>query len=216
MGKKIIFKVAEILTACAILILILINFGCSSSKYLLSENDDFISIFTKEELMDLQILFDFFNQKISSDCDYRDLDKCYYTYLERNSTAYETGFTEFNIPIAEQLDIYSRISDSTFHTIWCFGWAVYQDYPQDTFKHITYNPDGKYFKLLKRIGENDEIVEDYYKTIELVGDIAPSNIIEFVANYRAFNFGDLRIKFFIAIHYLTLNDQNERKEKHKE
>ena len=126
----------------------------------------------------------------------------------------ETGEMQLNIPFDQQLQVYNQLSDSVIPEIWSLeAIQVYGDSPQDTFRTIQISLEGKYFEFLKETAKEDKLAKNYYDAISAAGDISPSLIHKILAYYDDYNTQDIRVKLIIAIHYLTLNDIFERKEK---
>jgi len=193
-------------------ILGLTNFCVSQSS--LIDNKTFKKTFSVTEIQDIQLLFDFFNESICSDSKNQELTNCYKEFFKRMEKTEETGDFQLNIPFDRQKDIYQRFSDSTFSEIWSFArnWG-YRDAPQDTFRSVYFNPNGKYLAFLKRTGRTNKVIKNYYELLVVAGYITPSILAIVLLNYDNFDINDVRVKFIVAIHYLTLNDQFERKEK---
>src|SRR5690606_37030705 len=120
---------------------------------------------------------------------------------------------EIKIPFSEQQKLYDSISDSTFNQIWCLGKSWKRDSP-DTLKHIGLRYDGKYSEFLKSFGKENKVIQGDYQTFEDAGAISPSMVAGLLFNYEDYDVRDIRIKLIVAIHYLTMSDQNERKEEY--
>jgi len=188
--------------------------NCSVRQDQLADNKTFRKTFSKTEIKDLQLLFDFFNKSICSEEEAQDLTSCYKDFFKRMEKSEETGDIQLNIPFGKQQKIYEQFSDSTFFEIWNYGISYrHRDAPLDTFRTVYFAPDGKYLEFLKRTGKNDKVIENYYESVVAAGDIPPSIIAGLLVNHKYYDIDDLRVKFIVAIHYLTLNDHFERKEK---
>ena len=199
------------------LIIIILVFGiinCLVAQNRLSDNKTFRKTFSTTEIKDLQLLFDFFNESICSITIAQNLNDCYQEFFSIMEKSVQTGNIQLNIPFEKQTEIYERFSDSTFYKIWTFGkiWN-YPEAPQDTFRRVYFTPNGKYLDFLKRTGRRNKVIRNYYEIALTTGDISPTMIAGLLVNYRYFDIKDIRVKFIIAIHYLTLNDQFERKER---
>lgn len=118
-----------------------------------------------------------------------------------------------NISFDEQLKIYSQISDSTFHEIWSFGQTVYRENKMDTFRSIFINPKGKYFKFLEALAKEDEVLNDYYLQVLNTGDVLQFYQLDDLLKASNFGVEDIRVRFVIAINFLTLNDDFYRRDR---
>ena len=197
-----------------LLIFILTLINCSGKKNKLADSDTFLKSFNQTEIEDLQLLFNFFNESICSSKEKESIDECYDYFFKKMEKGADTGNMELTLDFENQKRIYNPFSDSTFNEIWAYGksWN-YRDYPKDTFRTVSLNLKGQYINFLKEVGKTDKVIKNYYEAIEVAGDISPSLIAGLLMNHDSYNVKDIRVKFIIAIHYLTLNDQYKRKEK---
>jgi hypothetical protein len=191
-------------------LIVLLNCSGSYQKDLQS-SPTLKSIFTPPEIQDLSILLEFFQDEICSlqQSDYSDISKCYASYLDRLKKSSANGKIEINIPYESQKILYSQISDSTFNEIWSFekGWVPHTS---DTLMHIYFNPRGKYIEFLEELGKENQAILDYYRSYVETGDISPSMVASLLENHKSYDVHDIRVQLFVAIHYLTLNDQLHR------
>lgn len=213
--RNIAAKAVDALRLLLFLIPILFLLSCSHSSNDLSENKTFQKVFTASEINDLQRLFDFFNESICSSTS-QDLDKCYEAFLTKTKAGVDTTTGEFwiDVPFDKQREFYNSIDSSVFNEIWWLGKA-YHPNGGDTTQYIYLNPEGKYLEFLNAVGENDEVISNYTLRIEnFAGEIPPSLITGVLIGYKNFNIYDIRVKFILAIHYLTLNDRMYRDEEY--
>lgn len=188
--------------------------SCSAPEDKLIGHSSFRKSFTKTEIADLQLLFDFFNRSICIDGETESLTDCYLDFFKRMEDSVEAGVFPLNIPFESQKEIYEQFSDSSFFRIWTFSnRAVYREHPTDTFRSIYFRPEGKYFDFLRNTSQDDPVIDTYYKELKAAGDITPSLIWGLLTEYDHYNIEDIRVKFIVAIHYLSLNDQYHRRER---
>jgi len=186
-----------------------ISFG-SCQPQTLDSKTDINQIFSKTEIDDLNRILYFFESKI---CQTDKKMECYQNFFIDMAKTEETGNFELNIDFRDQKKLYESINAYTFNEIWLYGLALpYPDNP-DTMKYITINQNGKYFEFLESLSEDSEKIKNYRETMILAGDISPTTFHDVLMNYKYYDISDIRIRLFIAIHYLTLNDQYERVEK---
>jgi len=109
--------------------------------------------------------------------------------------------------------MYRQINKSTFDEIWTL--FEYKGFKPDTMiefgLRINYNFNGKYYKFLKEFGKDNKYIEHYFDTHEQLKDFAPTMLFYLMENYDKINVKDIRVQLLIAIHFLTLNDLNERR-----
>ena len=191
--------------------------SCSTSESIeLKSNKTISETFNESEIKDLQIIFDFFNGQIcdSKKMDYDSLNECYEKYCSEIRKQQKLG-NEFNIKVnfEQQIEMYKKVNKSTFNQIW--GLSKSWNYKtSDTLKYLGLNTIGKYNVFLKKYGEENKPIFDYYENFNATGDISPSMNASLIMQYELYDISDLRTKLIIAIHYLTLNDQNTRNEKY--
>lgn len=192
----------------------LTNFSIGQEK--LSDSKAIRKTFSEAEIQDLQLLFDFFNRSICSHDSYPNLTECYQSFFKQVEETLERNDLQLPIPYDFQKKVYAQISDSTFYQIWTVeGREVFSDFPLDTFRLASINPKGKFVKFLKRAGKKDKELKRYYETFRAAGDLTPSMIAGLLVNHDLYTIADLQVKFVVAIHYLTLNDRFNRREKVK-
>ena len=119
-----------------------------------------------------------------------------------------TGFIDVRIPYREQQKMYSLLSDSTFNHIWRIDHRWYRSVSNDAdtieTKEIVYID--KYLKFLKKFGKDNNIVERCYNNLVQSGDYPLACMGLIMSEYEQLDIKDVRIQFFLAIHFLTLND----------
>lgn len=197
-----------------ITILFLINFSAKSQERL-NDNSTIKTVFNEIEIQDLETILIFFDNKI---CETENIDKsnildCYLSFFERMAKSENAGIIEFRIPFNEQENIYKSINQTTFDEIWTFG-KNWKRETNQAFKYLTYNLKGKYAKYLEKLGIENRIIKTYIESLYAAGDISPSIFANVLMGYKNYDITNSQIRLMIAIHYLTLNDQNNRTEKY--
>lgn len=193
--------------------LILSIASCSVEKGSLGDDKTIKESFSETEIQDLQLLIDFFHKTI---CDSdKDLEDCYYHFFQKNKLATDLGTMYLPIPFENQQEVYKKFQDSTFYQVWAFGKTSTRDNPTDTLREVYFRWDGKFMNFLKKAGKKDEFIKNYYESVQKEGGPPLSLIEGIIMNYDKLNIEDQKVKFVIAIHYLTINDQYKRREKVK-
>ena len=167
------------------------------------------SNFTNEQIADLNRISDFFKDQIciNKDADFRSCyEKIPHDYLQ----AYGSGFWT-NINFEKQKELYSQISKSTFNEIWKFCRTTHTKSGLD-FKSICAISNGKYQKYLADLGKSNPRIAEYAKRIWNSGDYDSFdfNFREIIEDKKDFNLKDPNIQLILAIHYLSLSDQDQR------
>ena len=170
--------------------------------------------FNKSEIKDLQKIFDFFNSEICAS-NYEKLNECYLHYcLGIKSQIEKTTDFNTNLNYKKQENLYSKIHNNTFKEIWNYQKSLPINERKDTLKFLGLNYEGKYRKFLNEYGKENKEIESYAESFNVSAGLSPSMIAELSFNYESFNIYEMKTKLIIAIHYLTLNDQNWRNEKY--
>ncbi|WP_346860149.1 hypothetical protein [uncultured Draconibacterium sp.] len=190
--------------------------SCTTQKSRDLSNDNLITMtFSATEINDLVIIQDFFDNCIGlAENEKQDnIDKVYFDFFQQNSDI--TKATDLKIPIdfEKQKGLYNQIDKKTFEDIWSIDRFIKRD-SNDTLKNVGLNRHGKYFEFLKLLGGQDSTINKYYNTLEVAGDISPSMVADLAINHEKYDIKDPKVRLVIAIHYLTLNDKFERKEKY--
>ena len=189
-------------------IILQLNFSCKS-QYSVTELK---SNFSTEEISDLNKISDFFKNQMCLNTD-SDFKTCYeripHEYLEATGNPFW-----LNINFEKQRELYSKISKSTFDKIWMFCKA--RNYPSGLeSKSLCAVANGKYYEYLKNIGSTNPRIAKYAEQINASGDF---NSMHFhywnvLKKKKYFDLNDPNIQLILAIHYLSLNDQEKRMEK---
>ena len=118
------------------------------------------------------------------------------------------------VDFEKQKELYNSISKSTFDEIWEFGKATYPDTGLE-LKNLGSKYNGKYQKFLTEFGKNNPEVKNYADRLIEAGDFESVGWLQqsIYKNPKEFDLEDPNIQLLIAIHYLTLNDQQKRTDK---
>jgi uncharacterized membrane protein len=199
--------------AILISFLILAAVSCKDAEHKLFDNKTIREVFTEAEIEDLQLLYDFFTESICSEFGgTENIIECYEKFLEKSFNIYSDGNFEISIPFDSQLKIYEQISSATFDEIWAFAKSWRPRNQEDTLKMLDINTQSKYGSFLEETSITDKIIKGYFESLTSAGSISPTLIEDVYVNYRSYNIKDIRVRFIIAIHYLTLNDVFNRNE----
>jgi len=194
-------------TILFILVIILsqFNFSCKS-QYSVNELN---KSFSNEEIADLNKIVDFFKNEM---CLYTNSDfkNCYkripHEYLEATGNPFW-----ININFEKQRKLYNQISKSTFNKIWMF--CKTRNYTNGLeSKSICAISNGEYYNYLKNIGNKNPRIAKYAEQINASGDFLSMNFHywNILKLKKYFDLNDPNIQLILAIHYLSLNDQEKR------
>jgi len=167
------------------------------------------NIFTGEEIQDLEKIVTFFNESIckSENIDSVDVDECYEQFFIRMHKAADSGKIDIQILHQSQDKLIADLDKNTVDQIWLRTDRIMGS---DTLEALQYRRDGKFVEFLRALGQDNENVKDYVELLEIFGIVSPSMLSDPIVNYQEYNIQDKRMKLMIAVHYLTLNEQNRK------
>jgi len=196
-----------------IAIVLLIGFSANAQGKL-HLNSTIKSVFNEAEIRDLELVMDFFKERICSSkvLDEKNEIDCYKNFIKRALYLAKKGDEITIVPLFKQKELYSKINQTTFDEIWEFGYLWNPNSP-DTLKVIDFNTKGKYSEYLKNLGEDSRLIERYYESFINAIGISPS-LWAFLLEQKYYNIEDIRLRLVIAISYLTINDYGQRNEKY--
>lgn len=206
---------------CSILIFL---FSCNNENTSQLESN---KIFTQSETKEIIKLLQKFDTEI---CKFEkkeneDFSECYQSFFERILKETEGGNYNIGIDKNNQLKIVESLSPDLKKEFWIETKGVINRRIQNSKSNEIF-PDsiqfiniskGKYFEYLeKEISQIDSKTAEYFEKYSLAMTISPSVFSDVIVNYKDYNIKDDRIRLLIAIHYLTLNDDNlKRKESYE-
>ncbi|QDH80686.1 hypothetical protein FKX85_17220 [Echinicola soli] len=188
------------------ILILQLNFSCKTQYSTTELNENF----TSEQIADLKKITDFFQEQMCLKME-SDFKTCYertpHEYLEATGNGFWT-----NINFEEQKKLYEQISKSTFDEIWDFCETTYFHPNETKVKEICAVYNGKYQKFLSDLGNSNPAIAEYLKKIQASGDYSYSNIRYWnvLNDKKHFDLNDPNIQLILAIHYLSMNDQESR------
>jgi hypothetical protein len=184
-----------------------VNLSCKTQYSATELNNNF----TTEQKADLKKITNFFKNQMCLNMD-SDFKTCYeqipHEYLEATGNQFWT-----NINFKKQKKLYEQISKSTFDEIWILCKST--EYETGKEKHsLCPNLTGKYYNYLSDYGKQNPAISEYAKKINASGDFFIMDIRYWnVLNVKKhFDLSNPNIQLILAIHYLSLNDQEKRNE----
>lgn len=195
------------MTRILYIILISISVSSCSQKFRSTELKD---NFSGAEIKDLQQLTSFFQSQMCGSTD--EFSSCIDSLIPYLG---EYGYIPIleNVDFEEQKELYSNFESDLFSQIWDFGKARNMR-DNKTYKSIRLNTEGKYSLFLKDLSKRNSDLEQYYESIMGAGDWESMGLLQqrIYTNPEHYNLKDPSIQVLIAVHYLTQNDEQKRKE----
>jgi len=190
-----------------------LNFSCKTQYSTTELNDNF----TPEQIADLKKITDFFKEQMCLKME-SDFKTCYertpHEYLEATGNGFWT-----NINFEEQKKLYDQISKSTFDEIWAFCETIYFHPNKTKTKEICAVYNGKYQKFLADLGNSNPRIAEYLKRIQVSGNYSWMDIQHWDVlkkNKKYFDLNDPNTQLILAVHYLSMNDQESRNKELRE
>ena len=196
-----------------ILSIILISisaFSCSQKSHSSELEDNF----HETEIQDLQRLTSFFQDQM---CGSNDKFKpCLDSLIPH---LVESGYQAIleNIDFEEQQALYASFKTDLFSEIWEYS-KVKNIQENKYYKLIAFKIDGKYASFLKDLAKRNLELEEYYDRMMESGDWESLGLLQqrIYTNPDHYDLKDPAIQVLIAVHFLTQNDQQKRKEAWRE
>lgn len=206
------YRVPAWIVCMGIASLCLTQISCEKKTVGLEKYPDVQAIFTEAEIRDLNTILGFFETQI---CDlmqvYGDSTKhCYPPFFQNVASVDATGVMYVPVPFHAQLEMYKQLSPTAFTEIWLRGTAVDQ-VTRDTSYRMSLSFEGKYMQFLDSLVTDYQIIDSYRQALKSSRHISRPMIETVLYNGPQYNINDLRMRLFVAMHYLTLNDTYERK-----
>ena len=191
--------------------LLFIGMGCQSHP---KEHADYTTIkevFEPHEIEELEHILSFFRTAIcqSEKLESEDFLTCYDSYFERMKKNYEAGSIEIQIPYSDQQQLFDKLDTVLFKEIWGSTSMATNPSHSEHFEVNMLNLEGKYMEFLKSYGKENLMVEFYRDKLESAGIITPAMLGAIIMDHERHEIKDKRFQLLVAIHYLTLNEDNK-------
>ncbi len=195
------------MTRILYIILIILSSTSCSQKF---RSTELKSNFSETEIRDIQKLTNFFKVQMCGETD--DFKSCTDSIIPHLG---EYGWQPIldNVDFDAQKELYSRFESDLFSEIWDF--CKSRDLRENkSYKSLCLNQDGKYVQFLKDLSDRNPELEQYYESIIGAGDWESMGLLQqrVYTNPEYYELKDPSIQVLIAVHYLTQNDQQKRKE----
>ena len=156
------------------------------------------------ELRDLLATFDNHIMKIAGS-----KNNSYNTFFKIMSEA-KTGKEIINISdsLFNVIDIENLLSKSTFSKIWEYRVNKSPDISLESNIQLSLKYNSEYQAFLKKLAHvKGGLIQDYYENFEIGGDLSPSMVAMVQKQSDLLDINDQNVRLVIAIHYLTLAQQ---------
>lgn len=191
-----------------ILLILILNLSCKSQF----STPELKASFSADQIADLKKITDFFEKQICEN-EQTNFKNCFETILpDLINLGYEPIFER--VDFQKQRELYQSIGKDTFKEIWNFCISTNSQTNQKHQSLCARGIDGKYANFLLTIGKNNKLVKEYADRLIASGDFESSTLLQqwIYTNKVSFDLENPNIKLIIAIHFLSINDQEKRTE----
>lgn len=175
--------------------------------------------FNQEEIAQLDSIRTFFNNYVLNTCEgEKTINVCYQQFFGQLLENIEVQ-TQYHIgvPYAEQEELYEQINEGLFGSIWRH--STPKVYVPSVDSLVTYSTidlrsqDSRYMEFLKDVSAEEPYFGKYIEPIIDFGHLSPSLTQGMLYNHRDLDFSNERHQLILAIHFLTVNDQEANQPK---
>jgi hypothetical protein len=169
-------------------------------------------IFTKREIQDLTTILSFFEHQICDMLQVRSdsVADCYQALFRNMERTQKSGFLYVPVQFDAQEEMYAQLDSTMFTEVWLKGTGINQE-TGDTVVRISLNHEGKYAQFLDSLKTDYPVLTAYINSFKSERKVTPKMIDSVLFDYRLLDMSDLRMRLFIALHYLTINDTSVRR-----
>jgi hypothetical protein len=168
--------------------------------------------FSADQIADLNKITEFFESQIC-ESDKTNFKDCFEPILpDLIDLGYEPIFERVNFQM--QKELYQSIGKDTFNEIWNYCLSTNLKTNEKYQSLCAKGIDGKYADFLLEIGKKNKFVNEYAERLIASGDFESSTLLQqlIYTNKDSFDLENPNIKILIAIHFLSINDQEKRNE----
>jgi hypothetical protein len=191
-----------------ILLILILNLSCKSQ----SSTPELKAHFSADQIADLQKITEFFENQICK-TNQTDFKNCFEPILPNLiDFGYEPIFKLIDFRL--QNELYESIGEKTFNEIWNFCKTTKLKTNEKYQSLCAKGVEGKYADFLLAVGQENKFVKKYAKRLIASGDFESSALLQqwIYTNKESFDLENPNIKLLIAIHFLSINDQEKRTE----
>jgi len=170
-----------------------------------------LEIFTEEEVEDLQAMLQLFETQQCALLEEAatDLAVCYNAFAAAVKDG-KPGTDYLPISYEAQHMTFGDFHSGTIAAFWSNQMLMRADDPSKQIMALVYQPEGKIREFLELLGKEYILVQQYAEIFNSIHTITPKMEEDVIRNLKAFNLADIRVRVFLAVHFLTLNDNYKR------
>lgn len=197
-----------------LLYIMLLIFGSSLGQ---SSQMDLKSYFSESEIKDLNLIADFFQSELCGSSNQTEFSKCLTKSLPEYTELIQ-NYIGSKVSYGKQKKLYRTISSKTFNKIWglCQNTLLIIE-PNYVHTSICFSGNSLFIDFTKDLGENNRYLKYYGEKFEKIGSFDSGTFltIDLMQNPSEWDLDNRNVQMFLAIHYLTQNDEMNRDKKVK-
>lgn len=193
---------------CFLLLLLGLAFRLPAQTAL--SNDPLLSdYYSEDELEDLAVLVNFFDDYVTEQTGENDLPSAYALFNQRQATRSNASLS---VPLDTMRAMFARIKLPVWNSIWEYN-SISTHRSRDSLRLIVPMIDlklhDKYWKFLLALAEADEQMGRYTKTIQQAGSLSPTLYGLYFDQFDKYpvDFARSANRLVAAVHYLTFHVQ---------
>lgn len=170
---------------------------------------DLRDYFNSTQIVELKQLTEFVVNQLTANCE-SDQNSCLLEYLNQYiESGYDVEIT--GISRAEQSNMLNSLSEETYNEIWgtCRGTRSFSQDSVVNIESICPNMKGNFATFLTKYCAQFKRLSNYGEAFELAGDYSPAMTGQLLKNPTSFNLESKEELLLIAIHLLTLNNEDQ-------
>ena len=145
-------------------------------------------------------LVDYFEDHIQDQYPGDDISKSYSKFFDAISSAgsLEEMRKILNMSGKRQKEIFSKIGRNKLSEVWTLKRGA-------DLKIESINLKGSYLKIIEKACKEEVILQDYYDSIKIMGDISPRCVEILKEKSQGLNLDNKHVRLILAVHYFSIN-----------
>lgn len=158
--------------------------------------------FTPEEAKAVGAVVQFMDSTLLAACNCQNVEEAYAEFFS-NPTFSEPNFNEFAL---ERL-----IKEMKKSGLFSEFWSITRINTPDSLKgvYLDFNMNGKLFKLIESVGQEDEAIGEYYGYLMRDKDISQALIAMFPYDFANLNYKRSSVRLILATHFIYLSESKK-------
>lgn len=159
-------------------------------------------VFSSKEVETTNRVIHFMDSTILASCNYKNVQEAYSEFFS-NPT--------FSEPIFNEVAFEGLIKEMKKSGLFSEFWIVRRVNAPDSLKgvYLDINMNGKLFKLVESVGQDEESIGEYYGYLMRDRNISPALAAMFPYDYAAVNYKRPSVRLIVAAHFIFLAESKK-------